>query len=286
MHLTCTFCTGQPAYFAFQLAIDEINNNANILPQHKLRAIISDTRSDQGTTTCCRCVTYQQAFFSHMNCFQKTSLVDCLGHTGHQIIFTQSVPSTPLTSAALTLQVTSSMIQQGAVAIVGENNSAITSLVALMAKPTMIPTMTYGSSATDFSNKVLYPNVLRPVPAVSTSAVFAAALCKKLGWTRVSLLSTDDTFAKSCSSAFTQGVAARQMTLVTSEVFFSAGDATKSVANIKASKVRVIFFCGVTGDLATALRQGYAAGIGNKRNGQRKDRTNLTSLFVPTYIRV
>ena len=42
---------GQPALFAFKLAIREINNRSNLLPHTKLEYVVNNTNSDIGNAT-------------------------------------------------------------------------------------------------------------------------------------------------------------------------------------------------------------------------------------------
>eukprot|EP01135_Chromosphaera_perkinsii_P000609 Nk52_evm12s136 gene=Nk52_evmTU12s136 len=153
-------------------------------------------------------------------------------------------------------------------ALIGAWNSAVSAQVATYAASVGIVQISGASVASSLSQKKNYPSFVRTVPISELTMLFQLKLCQILKWTRVSVLTTDDLFGFSAAKTFQDNALTYGVTVTTFDSvpfnikFLEAQNLVRgSLAKIKASGTRVIFFSGIPNDAFEVLTEARSMGM-------------------------
>ncbi|XP_036441045.1 extracellular calcium-sensing receptor-like [Colossoma macropomum] len=142
---------------AMRLAVDEINNSADLLPNHTLGYRIFDS--------CATPVTAQRAVLAVLN--------------------DQDVAESSMCSGGGPL-----------LAIVGESGSSQSIVVSRTLQPFRIPMISYFSTCSCFSDRKQFPTFFRVVPSDDYQVKAIAQLLKKFGWRWVGVVTEDHDYGR------------------------------------------------------------------------------------------
>ncbi|KAI4898229.1 hypothetical protein NFI96_001063 [Prochilodus magdalenae] len=142
---------------AMRLAVDEINNSADLLPNHTLGYRIFDS--------CATPVTAQRAVLAVLNGQDVAETSMCLG-------------GVPL------------------LAVVGESGSSQSIVVSRTLESFRIPMISYFSTCSCFSDRKQFPTFFRVVPSDDYQVKAIAQLLKRFGWTWVGVVTEDHDYGR------------------------------------------------------------------------------------------
>eukprot|EP01135_Chromosphaera_perkinsii_P000610 Nk52_evm13s136 gene=Nk52_evmTU13s136 len=153
-------------------------------------------------------------------------------------------------------------------ALIGAWNSAVSAQVATYAASVGIVQISGASVAPSLSQKKNYPSFVRTVPTSDLTMLFQLKVCQLLKWTRVSVLTTDDLFGFSAAKTFRDNGPEYGVTISTFDTvpfnikFLEAHSLVReSLAKIKVSGTRVIFFSGIANDAIEVLTEAKSMGM-------------------------
>ncbi|XP_066540566.1 extracellular calcium-sensing receptor-like [Hoplias malabaricus] len=142
---------------AMRLAVDEINNSADLLPNHTLGYRIFDS--------CATPVTAQKAVLAVLN--------------------DQNVAQSSMCSGGGNL-----------LAIVGESGSSQSIVVSRTLQPFRIPMISYFSTCSCLSDRKQFPTFFRVVPSDDYQVKAIAQLLKRFGWTWIGVVTEDHDYGR------------------------------------------------------------------------------------------
>uniref|UniRef100_A0AAY4DRC2 G-protein coupled receptors family 3 profile domain-containing protein n=1 Tax=Denticeps clupeoides TaxID=299321 RepID=A0AAY4DRC2_9TELE len=142
---------------AMRLAVEEINNRTDLLPNHKLGYKIFDS--------CATPVTAQKAILAVLNGQETAHNVMCSG-------------ASPL------------------LAIVGESGSSQSIVVSRTLQPFRIPMISYFSTCSCLSDRAKYPTFFRVVPNDDYQVKAIARLLKHFGWKWIGVITEDHDYGR------------------------------------------------------------------------------------------
>ncbi|MGH0138855.1 UNVERIFIED_CONTAM: hypothetical protein FKN15_027056 [Acipenser sinensis] len=211
-------------------AIEEINNNTELLPNVTLGYAISDT-----------CSTYLKALGAAM------ALV-----TGDEEAVSNSMcgkaPQVPV--------------------IIGEAGSTASMIIARTLGVFRIPVVSYFASCACLSNRKEFPSFFRTVPSDNFQARGLARLLKLFGWTWVGVIAGDDDYGKSGIQLFREEIKHSDVCVAFSEIIpkvYSKNKIMQIVKTIKQSTAKVIVTFAIEGDIYSVLEEVIRQNITDKQ---------------------
>ncbi|MBN3274077.1 CASR protein, partial [Polyodon spathula] len=211
-------------------AIEEINNNTELLPNVTLGYTISDT-----------CSTYLNALGAAM------TLV-----TGDEEAVSNSMcgkaPQVPV--------------------IIGEAGSTASMIIARTLGVFRIPMVSYFASCACLSNRKEFPSFFRTVPSDNFQARGLARLLKLFGWTWVGVIAGDDDYGKFGIQLFREEIKHSDICVAFSEIIpkvYSKNKIIQIVKTIKQSTAKVIVTFAIEGDIYSVLEEVIRQNITDKQ---------------------
>ncbi|XP_041125906.1 extracellular calcium-sensing receptor-like [Polyodon spathula] len=211
-------------------AIEEINNNTELLPNVTLGYTIFDT-----------CATYLNALGAAM------TLV-----TGDEEAVSNSMcgesPQVPV--------------------IIGDAISTASIIIARTLGVFRIPMVSYFASCACLSNRKEFPSFFRTVPSDNFQARAMARLLKLFGWTWVGVIAGDDDYGKFGIQLFREEIKKSDVCVAFSEIIpkvYSKNKIMQIVQTIKQSTAKVIVTFAIEGDIYSVLEEVIRQNITDKQ---------------------
>eukprot|EP00794_Sanderia_malayensis_P005307 gene5307-5976_t len=165
---------------AFLFAIDEINNNTQLLPGIKLGYALYDS-------------------CNHPN-YGLQATLDIIQEP-------RALPAAPPAAASsnnnkpgfrYAAECKCNKTKPAMITVVGDAASSSSTRIAsvLGARSVVMPQISYSSTSTALSNKNNYPSFLRTIPPDTFQALFIIDILKKFKWTYVSFIASDDAYGR------------------------------------------------------------------------------------------
>ncbi|KAJ2993989.1 hypothetical protein HDV02_001924 [Globomyces sp. JEL0801] len=136
-----------------------------------------------------------------------------------------------------------------------------------MLQPYYIPLCCGASTSSALSNKNQYPNFFRTITSDTFASVAITDYIVKTGWSRISIIYTDDDYGNSLLSSVLSRVAAQKVLTDKTYKFPLRGtsaDADLITANLKMSDVRIVVFLGWDYDYITIVKSAITNGVFGK----------------------
>ena len=161
---------------AMLLAIQEINNNNDILPNITIGYALYDSCNDASF-----------GLHAALDIIQEPKRIPSFPRRKY-------VSETPKDAVACFCNKTKPSV----IAVIGDAASASSTRIAsvLGASEIKMPQISYSSTSTVLSNKKYYPSFLRTIPPDEYQAMFIIDIFKRFKWTYVSFIASDDAYGR------------------------------------------------------------------------------------------
>ncbi|MES1911149.1 MAG: hypothetical protein MHM6MM_003632, partial [Cercozoa sp. M6MM] len=162
------------------------------------------------------------------------------------------------------------------IGIIGASSSDVSAAVSTLASAMDVVQISYASSATELSDKEVYPLFCRVLPPNVQQINAVLSTLRYFGWSRVSVLSTSDAYASSLNSDFQTETARpewRDLTvdLISSLAILSGEDNAQVIRDalqrLRSAQSRVVFLAATETDAKEILLAAYSVGMAGPGSG-------------------
>ena len=181
-----------------------------------------------------------------------------------------------LLNHAAALRAAMELIQEERVhAVIGGGSSSISMIAQLALSLAGVPQVAYSSTSELLSDKVNYPTFSRTVPPDTYQGAALADVVRSLGWRRIAVVNTDDSYARQMALSFLAALTPRSSdpsavnvrTVASLEYVlrtdYEGVDLSSVAASLYASRARVVVLLAGSAEAAAALlveSRRYASG--------------------------
>ena len=153
--------------------------------------------------------------------------------------------------------------QWGAEIVCGPASSGPTMNAALALKTYKVPQASYSATSPALSSGETYPYFFRLPPSDAFQTVGLSEMAKEYGWVKMAVMSDTSSYGASGAQAFIDAAKIANQNVLTYKVFSKdQSDIRTELAQVKASKARIVVVVCQANDGATLIHQGYQQGIG------------------------